>query len=237
MTESIDLKFVASQAVTAAGLRVIDHNGETLLVEDGQVRVLDIDDRMKEPLKITTLAGVVKAIGSGMFEHKARSINIVSPTELIVYGEVDKRGRREVLALTKSLFKPFGFGYQYQREDMIVALQSLFVQNDDRDILLKFISNVKDSNEQNYVDDGVSQVAKVQVGAASLSNAIVPNPVSLKPFRTFPEVDQPESKFIFRMQDADSFKIVEADGGVWEREAIVNIGEFLKGQVDIPVIY
>lgn len=237
MTESIDLKFVASQAVTAAGARVIDHGGETLLIEDGDVRVLDIDRQVKNPLKITTLAGVVKAITTNMLEHEVSSINVVSPTKLFIYGHVDGHGRREVLAQTELLFNPFSFNRQYEREDMIVALQSLFVKNNDRELLLKFISNVKDSNEQNYVDDGVSQVAKVQVGAASLSNAVVPNPVSLKPFRTFPEVEQPESKFIFRMQDADSFKLVEADGGVWEREAIVNIGKFLEEKLTIPVIY
>jgi len=136
-------------------------------------------------------------------------------------------------------YDDFEFGRNYSREEMIVALQSKFANNDDRNTLLKFISNVQDTNEQNYVDDGVTQTAKATTGVSSLSNVVVPNPVTLRPFRTFSEVKQPESDFVFRMNNKDSFVLLEADGGIWERKAITNIGEFLTDnlKLSVPVIY
>ena len=52
-----------------------------------------------------------------------------------------------------------------------------------------------------------------------MADVKVPNPVTLRPFRTFIEVEQPESKFIFRMREGGRCAIFEADGahGSWRR--------------------
>lgn len=59
----------------------------------------------------------------------------------------------------------------------------------------------------------------------------VPNPVELAPYRTFLEVEQPESQFIFRMKDGPRCAIFEADGGAWRNQAITNIREYLKNEL------
>lgn len=57
------------------------------------------------------------------------------------------------------------------------------------------------------------------------------NPVTLRPYRTFLEVEQPESKFIFRIREGSDgqpmFKLVEADGGLWKYEAVDAIKKYL----------
>ncbi|MEB9776454.1 hypothetical protein P4K25_31445, partial [Bacillus cereus] len=62
----------------------------------------------------------------------------------------------------------------------------------------------------------------------SRGNAKVPNPVQLSPYRTFVEVEQPESKFVFRMREGARCGLFEADGGAWKLEAMNNIKEYLK---------
>ena len=60
---------------------------------------------------------------------------------------------------------------------------------------------------------------------------IVPNPVSLRPYRTFSEVEQPESNYVFRIKDSDkgpAFKLVEADGGLWKNATMRKIKEYLE---------
>ncbi len=57
--------------------------------------------------------------------------------------------------------------------------------------------------------------------------------VSLRPFRTFREIEQPESEFLFRMQSSGNgvppmCALFEADGGAWRMEAIARIKTFLK---------
>ncbi|MEB9782308.1 hypothetical protein P4K16_30685, partial [Bacillus cereus] len=54
------------------------------------------------------------------------------------------------------------------------------------------------------------------------------NPVQLSPYRTFVEVEQPESKFVFRMREGARCGLFEADGGAWKLEAMNNIKEYLK---------
>lgn len=63
--------------------------------------------------------------------------------------------------------------------------------------------------------------------------AQIPNPVHLKPYRTFLEVDQPASDFIFRMRDNHGVDcaIFEADGGAWEMEAMQNIKSYLQKEL------
>ncbi len=84
-------------------------------------------------------------------------------------------------------------------------------------------------NGQAYADDGISQVATMTVGVAAKADVIVPNPVELIPYRTFQEVAQPASKFVFRIGDKEvpAFKIVEAENNIWKNEAIANIKEYL----------
>lgn len=82
----------------------------------------------------------------------------------------------------------------------------------------------------------MTQKATVKTGIASKGEAIVPNPVILKPYRTFVEVDQPLSQFVFRMKqdkyDGIQCALFEADGGAWKIEAMKSIKEYLKEQLE-----
>ena len=59
----------------------------------------------------------------------------------------------------------------------------------------------------------------------------MPNPAVLKPYRTFVEVEQPESKFVFRMQTGPEMALFEADGGAWRIQAMKNIKEYLEKEL------
>ena len=111
----------------------------------------------------------------------------------------------------------------------MIALQSNFQPNDDLAAVMMLAGNIEKKNKQTFSDDGVSQVATMSVGVASKADAMVPNPVDLTPFRTFMEVKQPSSKFVFRIsgEETPQFKLVEAEGGIWKYEAIANINDYL----------
>lgn len=68
------------------------------------------------------------------------------------------------------------------------------------------------------------------VQALGRGNAQVPNPVILAPYRTFPEIEQPLSKFIFRMKNdrGPEAALFEADGKAWRNKAIRDIKEYLE---------
>lgn len=92
---------------------------------------------------------------------------------------------------------------------------------------MKVIGNIKEENVRNTGDNGFSQAVTMQTGITSVDDVIVPNPVKLAPYRTFLEVEQPTSEFVFRMKDGPRAALFEADGGVWRNVAIHNIKNYL----------
>ncbi|VTS32597.1 phage protein [Streptococcus pseudoporcinus] len=75
------------------------------------------------------------------------------------------------------------------------------------------------------------KTATIKQGVASLVKAKAPNPVTLRPYRTFAEVEQPASQFIFRINQRAEMALFEADGGKWRLDAINNIANFLKEEL------
>ena len=107
-------------------------------------------------------------------------------------------------------------------------------QATDKALLLKFAGTVEHGSIAEYGDDGVTQKATVRQGIASKTDAVVPNPVKLKPYRTFTEVAQPVSDFIFRMREDRGITcaLFEADGGAWKNAAMKSIKEYLEFELE-----
>ena len=116
------------------------------------------------------------------------------------------------------------------QESFMIGLQANFAKTADLDAVLLLAGNIERKNEQTYSDDGCTQVATMTVGVAAKADAIVPNPVQLRPYRTFQEVEQPVSQFVFRIGDRGTpeFKLVEAEGGIWKTEAVRKIKDYLE---------
>ncbi len=126
---------------------------------------------------------------------------------------------------------PFVFGRYYDAESFIVALQSQFEHTEDRDAVLKLLGNVKEENVGQWSDDGVTQAITAKKGIALAQNVPVPNPVYLKPYRTFLEIMQPESAFVLRVRTGPECSLHEAEGGLWKLNAITAIREYLKREL------
>lgn len=130
------------------------------------------------------------------------------------------------------------FNTYLEGEAFNVLLQSCFVdyvedstKATDRGIVLRYAANVKTVAEGVTLDDGVTQSVTAKVGIASVEQVVLPNPVTLRPYRTFTEVEQPASKFVFRAKEGPQFMLVEADGGAWKSEAMKNIKNFMEFEV------
>ena len=55
--------------------------------------------------------------------------------------------------------------------------------------------------------------------------------VALRPFRTFLEVEQPESEFLLRLDDNGNVGLFEADGGMWAQAAKANILAYFEDKL------
>jgi hypothetical protein len=182
------------------------------------------------PITLRTLTSLVDYLKSDKDKHDDLFIVVNSPTQIVVYSKLDCNRDRENVIIVQSKVPSFNFGHFIGKEEFCIGMQSKFIPNDDREIILKFAGTVESGTVAEYGDNGVTQKATIKTGIASKSDTIVPSPVVLRPYRTFPEVEQPESAFIFRMRDQGGVfcALLEADGGAWEIEAMQNIKTYLK---------
>jgi len=135
----------------------------------------------------------------------------------------------------------FAFGHYYESETFNIALQALFQLTPERKALLDIVGNAQTFTGATVVDDGSAQQVRAAAGAHFGENVKLPNPVILRPYRTFRDVAQPASPFVVRVQrgaqDMPMLALFEADGGAWKLEAIANIAAFLRralATVDLP---
>lgn len=171
------------------------------------------------------------------YEGKKMIIQVGDPRHVSLVSFLDGERKRECLFSSKAETSEFRFGQWYDQEEFMIAVQSNFQMTPDLEAIMKFAGNVEKKNDQTFSDDGRTQVATMNVGVASKADVIVPNPVVLVPFRTFQEVSQPASEFVFRISDkgAPAFKIVEAEGGIWKNEAVRGIKEYFQEKLlDAP---
>lgn len=222
------LQYVVGLSIEAEKTEVLQINGRTYADKS-----LTRYDKQPKAAKIqaVTLTSLVDYIHQCNREFPGSMIiHIISPTQVRLMSALDKEREREVLFEINAETSEYRFDEWYDQERMMIELQANFQANDDLGLILKAVGNIEKKNGQEYSDDGVSQVATMKTGIATKSDVIVPNPVELIPYRTFQEVEQPASKFVFRIGDKEvpAFKIVEAEGGIWKNEAISNIKAFLK---------
>lgn len=155
-------------------------------------------------------------------------VNIYSP----LHGEFLQRSTYLAAQASPDLFP---FGKYLDLESFIISLQAKFVQDETTAALLALAGNITGEGVSNYNDDGVTQKVTAKRGISFVGNVLVPNPVTMAPYRTFLEINQPASRFVYRLKQTDdgiSCALIEADGGNWKLEAIKRIRDWLR--INLP---
>lgn len=185
-------------------------------------------------LNLRTLRSLVDYLKSDndLINQKRVVVVVESSQKVSVYDQVDfEYGQRDQLVSVQAAVPRIPFDNWHDQEEFNIMLQSMFIDDTDRSIVLDFASHLKIEKGAEVQDNGVSQIATVRDGVASLAQAKTPNPVTLRPYRTFNEVEQPASQFIFRINKMANLALFEADGGEWQLEAISNIADYLTKEL------
>ena len=193
------------------------------------------------PVSVNTLTGFVDYILSEKDDYPINDVMIQvvdhSTVKLISTIQGDFKQRSTYAVAGASWYQnPFEFGRNYDTESFNVALQSLFDETGDRAKILEVVGNLRAEDVKTVKDDGVTQQVTAKVGVVRSEEVDVPNPVVLKPFRTFREIEQPASKFVFRLKSGQNGSLptcalFSADGQSWKLEAIGSIEQFLKDRI------
>lgn len=115
-------------------------------------------------------------------------------------------------------------------EEMQIALRTRFQETPDALYAMKLLSDITSGGKITLNDNGIATSVVTQKGVALQSNEAIRPIVKLKPYRTFQEVEQPESAFLIRVSER-GISFTEADGGMWKLVARETIKQFLEDQL------
>lgn len=130
--------------------------------------------------------------------------------------------------------EPFKFGRFFDTESFVISLLSLFEETEDLEKVLSVASSLVSEAKVAKTDDKATTKTQANQGVINTSGVEIPKVVNLRPFRTFRQVEQPISSFIFRYRsDGEDIGLAlfEADGGAWKHAAIKNIVEYFATMV------
>lgn len=111
-------------------------------------------------------------------------------------------------------------------EEAMIAIRTRFQESADSAYTLKLLSDITTGAKVTYSDNGVATSVVTKTGVALQTNESIRPIVTLKPYRTFQEVEQPASQFLIRINER-GINFVEADGGMWKLSARETIKAFL----------
>ena len=186
------------------------------------------------PLKMHTLSGLVDfcldfaaQVGE---DAPATIVHVVSDQQVDVVSPLFGPFKQREKFATSS---PFQLSHKFDRympvEEFVIYLRSMFVRDDTARQILKVVGNLTRGSETNVADDGITQRVTAKAGVARVAVVDLPNPVALRPYRTFLDIHQPASEFVLRIkEDKDEgprCALFEADGGAWRNTAV----EIIKG--------
>ena len=201
-------------------------------------------DTSPMPLTVSTLQAIVYFVATQTPDNKTWMIHVVDPAYVAILGPLQpsNENKRFIYAQAECKLKSFSFGTDHEIDEFIGALQSQFVMTEDTEKLLAVMGNLANDQNLTLADDGIAQQIHVKTGITTKSKIWLENPLRLAPYRTFPEIFQPESYFILRINNKSGkqlhAKLLEADGGAWKVKAIEDIIEWLKAHLkgDISII-
>ena len=232
------------------------HNIEGTMWSDKPLqRIKDV--QKFQPVSFTTLTGLVdylksrKDVPNAFIDHIF--VSVVSPARIEVYSGIKKENfyERSSIATVDAVIPKVRIGEWLEQSAFCILLRSCFVDNRDeqeglladtnRDALIGVASNIVSGTIAEYEDTGISQKATLKTGIQESEDKLLPEKVTLRPYRTFLEVEQPKSEFIFRAQDSRGggvqLALYEADGGRWKMDAMRAVKEYLAEQLkELPEI-
>lgn len=208
-------------------------------------KLFPVLDPEASPVPVYSLAAVADFLSpgcpdcTGAFDPTKVIVHVCSYDKVKIIGAISGPYRqRETLLVAGFNLTPYQFGKWYDIEEFIIAMQALFVQDENTAAILRIAGNLSEGVNRTHADDGVTQRVTIQAGISRVENAAVPNPVQLAPYRTFNEVAQPHSRFVFRMRESGekgkpSCALFEADGGAWQNAAMQNIKGWLAERLPV----
>jgi len=187
-----------------------------------------------EIVRVSTLSGFVDAVNFVKANTDKEFISIKDPNRVSLISLHNEKDARldEIISCVNFSQTPFSSNHYMDQETFITSVLVHFETTVELEKLLELVSNISRASEIKSVDNGAAQQLSVQDGIRLVQEKIE-NPITLKPRRTFYEVEQPKANYVIRFRkesDTVSMALFLVDDGKWQVEAINSIKLFLEEQ-------
>lgn len=224
------LRDFVEKLVELAAPNTYEIDGRTYSSE--ALRRIDPPKYKPEPISVTGLDSIcklvkneAKAVGRKIF------IRIAAYNQVSVFSTYDDQYERAYLYRCEADTPRVSVDRYMPYEKAVIELRSLYIPNDGSEYLLNLLGSISSESKVTSSDNGVTQTVEAKSGISLLQNVQVKPRVNLRPFRTFIEVDQPESEFLLRISGNGEIGLYEADGGVWKLEATRNVAAYFEKEL------
>jgi hypothetical protein len=223
------LKEAIEKIVTLAENKTYEINGETY-TEKPLTRIPPHVDRPNS-IDISGLDSACKLINAEIARLETRlfvRINDYNNVDVFTTYEADY-SRNYLYKVRCDLPRP-SLGWNEYEQAMIV-LRSQFIPNEGVDYLLSLLSKITNEESVNTSDNGLTQTVEAKQGVSLCAKVTVNPRVTLQPYRTFLEIEQPASEFLVRLDKVGNIGLFEADGGMWKMEAKASIKVYFEAKL------
>jgi hypothetical protein len=163
-------------------------------------------------------------------------IHIQTPCLVQAVSTPDEFGARKTPFVARVERPQFAFGVFTDSESFLIGLHSFFQKTEPALALIRVVSSLSSGKITTSKDDGISQTVEVKAGVTLNDKKKIDNPIMLKPWRTFHEAEQPESKYILRVKQKDDERpqlaLFNSENDFWELQAMQNIKKFLDTKIE-----
>lgn len=180
-------------------------------------------------ISVTGLDSIVKLIRNELdvIGNLPLFVRVDGARKVSVFSTYDDEMDRDSLYEAACDVPDFREGFR-EYEQAIIELRSKFFPGEGVEYLLDLLSRINKENGVTTSDNGVSQQVEARQGVSLKAMVNVKPRVALCPYRTFLEVEQPESEFILRLDDDGNVGLFEADGGMWKMQAKASIVSYFE---------
>lgn len=189
-------------------------------------------------IEVNSLSGLVKMIRNSINDAQDGVQGIYTPfivnldfNCIEVMSALNNDKTRNYLVEANPMIPNLNMGRNMSVEEMIILLSTAYVPTENTDKFIKSISSLRIVEEVNFDDDGIGQTVTAKQGASMNKSFQVQPIVKLKPIRTYAEIEQVESKFLFRVNKDGTVCLREADGGQWKYEVQSRIVNYLESNL------
>lgn len=190
------------------------------------------DKDKPDNFNVYSLKAIVGLIKTEIGRHKTPLfVSVPDARTVEVYDTYNDDMTRNLLYTARCSVPGFREGFR-GIEAAIIEIRSLYIPNEGTEYVLELLSRIGKNDAIQIIDNGITQSVEAAQGVSLKSMEAIKPRVKLCPFRTFLEVEQPESDFLLRVNAEEGIGLFEADGGVWRLEAKKNIAEYFERELD-----